>query len=71
MSRNNVYTTGNLLYYMYPQKFYKLIGRDLSSQRNTTIPQQIYFAGKLQEDDGGTMLFVCLKFSLDSLIVAK
>ena len=78
MSRNNVYTTGNLLYYMYPKKFYKLIGRDLSSQRNTTIPQQIYFAGKLQEDDGGTMLFVCekqqktiLKFSLDSLIVAK
>ena len=32
MSRNNDYTTGNLDYH---QKYYKLIGIDLSRQTNT------------------------------------
>ena len=38
MSRNDDYTTGNVLDYLYHQKFYKLIGIDLSSQTNTSIP---------------------------------
>ena len=38
MSRNNDYTTGNLLDYLYHQKCYKLLGRDLSRQINTSIP---------------------------------
>ena len=42
------------------------------------IPQQIHFVGKLEEDDGATMLFIAekqqkniLNFSLDSLIVIE
>ena len=41
--------------YLYHQKFYRLIGIDLSRQTNTNIPQQINFTGKLEEDDGATM----------------
>ena len=40
MSRNNEYTTGNLLEYLYDQKHYKRIGTDLSRQANRIIPQQ-------------------------------
>ena len=57
-SRNDDYTTGNLLDYLYHQNYYKLIGTDLSRQTNMSIPQQINFAGKLEEDDGETMFFV-------------
>ena len=42
ISRNNDYTTGNLIDYLYHQNYYKLI-TDLSKQINTTIPQQINF----------------------------
>ena len=38
MSRNDDYTSGNLLDYLYHQKYYKLIGTDLSRQTNTSIP---------------------------------
>ena len=41
MSRNDDYTTGNLLDYLYHQKCYKLIGTDLSRKTNMSIPQQI------------------------------
>ena len=34
MSRNNNYTAGNLLDYLYHQKYYNLIGIDLSRQTN-------------------------------------
>ena len=78
MSINDDYTTGNLLDYLYHQKYYKLIGIDLSRQTNTNIPQQINFVGKLEEDDGGTMFFIAekqqetvLNFSLDSLVVTE
>ena len=64
MSRNDDYTTGNLLDYLYHQKYYKLIGIDLSRQTNTSsIPQQINFIGKLEEDDGATMFSFRLKSS--------
>ena len=43
MSRNDDYTTANLLDYLYHEKYYKLIGVDLSRQTNTSIPQQINF----------------------------
>ena len=79
MSSNDNYTTGNLLDYLYHQKYYKLIGINLSRQTSTRIPQQINFVGELEEDDGGaTMLFLAekqqkaiLNFSLDSLIVTE
>ena len=54
MSRNHDYTTGNLLDYLYHQKYYKLIAIHLSRQTNMIIPQQISFAGK---DDGATIFF--------------
>ena len=78
MSRNDDHTTGNLLDYLYHQKYYKLIGIDLSRQTNTSIPQQIDFIGKLEEDDGVIMFVIAkkqqktiLNFSLDSLIVTE
>ena len=78
MSRNDDYETGNLLDYLYHQNYYKLIGIDLSRQTNTSIPQQINFAGKIEEDDCATILLIAkkqqktiLNFSLDSLIVTE
>ena len=61
MSRNDDYTTGNLLDYSYHQNFYKLISIDLSRQVNTNIPQQLNFTGKLEEDDDTTMFFIAEK----------
>ena len=78
MSRNDDYTTGNLLDYLYHQKYYKRIGIDLSRQKNTSTPQQISFVGKLEDDDCATMFFIAekqqktlLNFSLDSLTVTE
>ena len=60
------------------QKYYKLIGTDLSRQINTIITQQINFVGKLEENGGAVIFFVSekqwnivLNFSLDSLIVTE
>ena len=51
ISRNNEYTTGNLLDYDYLKKYYKLIAIDLSKQQvlqeNEDIIRQIDFIGKL------------------------
>ena len=57
MSRNNDYTTRNLLDYSYHQNYYKFIGIDLSKQTNTFIHQQINFTGKLEENDGNVFCF--------------
>ena len=43
-------------------KKYKLIGINLSGQTNTSIPPQINFTGKLEEDDGATMFSFLLFF---------
>ena len=76
MSRNDDYTTGNLLDFSYHQNYYKPIGIDLSGQTNTNMPQQINFTGKLEEADGATMFFIAekqqktiLNIPLDFLIV--
>ena len=61
MSRNNVYTTVNLLDYLYHQKYYKVIGIDLSRQTNTIISQQINFTKKLEEDDGAKIFIIAEK----------
>ena len=54
------------------------IGIDLSGQTNTSIPQQINFTGKLEEDHGSRNFYfteklqkTILNFSLVSLIVPK
>ena len=53
ISRNNEYTTGNLLDYDYFEKYYKLIAIDLSKQQvlqeNEDLIQQINFIGRLKE----------------------
>ena len=61
MSRINDHSTGNLLDYLYHQKYYKLIGIDLSRQTNTSISQQINFVEKLEEEKGATMFFITEK----------
>ena len=78
MSRNDAYTPRNLLDYLYHQNYYKFIGIDLSRQTNPTIPQQINFIGKVEEDDDVTMLFIpekkqkaTINFSLGSLNVTE
>ena len=48
ISRNNEYTTGNLLDYDYFKKYYKLIAIDLSKQQVDLI-QQINFIGRLEQ----------------------
>ena len=52
ISRNNEYTTGNLLDYDYFKKHYKLIAIDLSKrqvlQENEDLIQQINFIGRLE-----------------------
>ena len=76
MSGNDDYKTGNLLDYLYHQNYYKLIGIDLSRQINMTIPQQVNFIGKLDEDNDTSMFFVAekqqetmLNFLLDYRII--
>ena len=53
ISRNNEYTTGNLLDYDYFKKYYKLIAIDLSKQQalqeNEDLIQQNNFIGRLTE----------------------
>ena len=53
ISRNNEYTTGNLLDYDYFKKYYKLIAIDLSKQQvlqeNEYLIQQFNFIGKLED----------------------
>ena len=59
MSKNNDYTTGNLLDYEYFSKHYKLIAIDLSKQiefKNSDLKQQSNFIGRLEED--ATMFFI-------------
>ena len=53
ISRNNEFTTRNILDYDYFKKYYKLIAIDLSKQQvlqeNEDLIQQINFIGRLEE----------------------
>ena len=73
MSRNDDYTTGNLLDYLYRQNYYKLIVISLSRQTNITIPRQISFTGKLEKDEQKTrkQQKTILGVSLDLLLVTE
>ena len=54
ISKNNNYTTGNLLNYEYFPKHYKLIAIDLSKKvelENSDLKQQTNFIGKLEDDE--------------------
>ena len=78
MSKNNGYTTGNLLDYEYFKDHYQLIAIDLSKQielKNPDLKQQISFVGRLEENNA-TMFFIIEKkeettfdFSQNSAVV--
>ena len=78
MSKNNDYTTDNLLDYEYFKDHYKLIAIDLSKQtelENLDLKQQINFIGRLEENNA-TMFFLIEKkeetvfdFSQNSVVV--
>ena len=58
MSKNNDYTTGNLLDYDYFQNHYNLVAVDLSKKielRNPNLKQQINLIGNLEEDNEAPM----------------
>ena len=55
------YATRKLLDYLYHQKYYKLTVIDSSRQRNTSIPQQVNFVEKVEEDNGAKMFFISEK----------
>ena len=58
MNKNNDYTTGNLLDYVYFSKHFKLIAIDLSKQielEDADTMQQINFIGRLEKYEGVTM----------------
>ena len=62
-SRNNNYTTGNLLDYEYFSRHYKLIAIDLSNQielENPDLKQQINFIGRFEENNAA-MIFIIEK----------
>ena len=78
MTKNNDYTTGNLLDYKYFKDPYKLIAIDLSKQIELESPdlkQQINFIGRLEENNA-TRFFIIEKkeettfdFSQNSVVV--
>ena len=61
ISRNNNYTTGNLLDYGYFKKYYKLIAIDLSKQQvlqeNEDLIQKINFIGRLEKTANVFIIF--------------
>ena len=66
MSRNNDYTTGSLLDYLYHQQSFKLIGTNKQIRVPQQIPQQNDF-------DGATLFFIAEKQqkALDSLFLTE
>ena len=68
MSRNNDYTTGNLLDFAYFKENYRLIAIDLSKQTKSKDPQEISFIGKLENQaHGGTIFFIIEKSEENTL----
>ena len=62
MSRNNDYTTGNLLDFGYFKENQRLIATDLSKQTKLKNPQQISFICKLENQaNGATVIFIIEK----------
>ena len=62
ISKNNDWTTGNLLDFAYFKENYRLIAIDLSKKTKLKDPQQINFIGKLEgQNNGATMFFIIKK----------
>ena len=58
MSRNNGYTTGNLLNFAYFKENYRLLAIDLSKQTKLKDPQQINFIRKFENQAHGATMFL-------------
>ena len=79
MSKNNDYTTGNLLDHEYFKDCYRVIAIALSKQielENLDLKQQINFIRRLERNEGATMFFIIEKkeeaffdFSQNSVVV--
>ena len=65
ISKNNEYTTGNLLDYDYFKKYYKLIAIDLSNQQvlqeNEDLIQNINFIGRLRQGEDANIFIIIEK----------
>ena len=48
-------------FFISPNSYKLICGIDLSRQTNTSIPQQINFVVKLEEDNGAAMIFIAEK----------
>ena len=63
MTRNNDFTTGNLLDFTYFKEYYRLIAIDLCKQTRLKDPQQINFIGKLENQAHGAAMFFIIEES--------
>ena len=65
ISKNNEYTTGNLLDYDYFKKYYKVIAIDLSKQQvlqeNEDLIQQINFIRRLGQGEDANIFIIIEK----------
>ena len=68
MSRNNDYTTGNLLDFAYFKENYRLIAIDLSKQTKVKDLQQISFIGKLESQNNGAKIFFIIEKSEETTL---
>ena len=63
MSKNNDYTTGNLLDFAYFKEHYRVIAINLSKQTKSKYSQQINFIGKLEGQNNGAAMFFIIEKS--------
>ena len=68
MSRNNNYTTSNLLDFAYFKENQRLIAIDLSKQTKLKDRQQINFIGKLEGQNNGARMFLIIEKSEETTL---
>ena len=68
MSKNNDYTTGNLLDFAYFKENYRLIAIDLSKQTKLKDSQQINFIGKIEGQNNRVTMFFIIEKSEETTI---
>ena len=66
ISRNNDYTTGNLLDFSCFKEHYRLISIDLSKKTKLKDPQQISFIGKLEGQEHRATIFFIIEKSKET-----
>ena len=63
LSKNNDYTTGNLLDFVYFKENCRLNVIDLSKQTKLKNPRQINFIGKFEDQNNGATIFFIIEKS--------